>query len=293
MARYRKIQTRVWSDEKVRKLSRPQPNARDLWLYLLTAKEQLIIPGVIPAGEMTLAESLGWSVEGFREAFGEVFAQGLAKADWDARLVWIPKAIRHNPPESANVIIGWGKAWHEIPECGLRDEILAEMKSFIFSEKSGLGKAFREAFMEAFGEAFGEVFANQEQEQYSRAGKDNPPLPPFCPDWWRDDYADLEDQRVADLTLRKHQRLLVRYLDAGLLTEAEVTKELSYGRMVLFEHWRIDEKNREAFRPIWREERDRVVYLRYPEDAPDGFQPRDRFDEALDAMLARIEAKAA
>src|SRR4051812_18923898 len=98
MARYRKIDTCMWGDSKFRDLSAPQPNGQSLWIYLLTGPHTTNIPGLSCAGEAHLAEALGWSVEAFREAFLEVSSKGLAKADWKARVVWIPNAMKFNPP---------------------------------------------------------------------------------------------------------------------------------------------------------------------------------------------------
>lgn len=147
MARYRKVDIRVWGDERVRRLSVPTPNGRDCWLYLLTAAQSTALPGVIPAGAGAMAETLRWPAEGFREAFREVSREGLAKADWEAGLVWIPKALKYNPPESPNVVIGWGKAFDELPD--------SELKSEIYSNISKTMEAFGKGFQEAFAKAFG------------------------------------------------------------------------------------------------------------------------------------------
>jgi hypothetical protein len=147
----------MWGDAKFRRLSAPPPNGRSLWLFLLTCEEASIIPGVIRGGEAALAEANGWEPKGFREAFGEVFREGLAKADWNARLVWLPKAIEHNAPQSPNVVTSWGKAFGELPDTPLKAEIYQAIKAFV----EGLGEGFREAF----GKAFGDICPNQDQEQ--------------------------------------------------------------------------------------------------------------------------------
>jgi hypothetical protein len=117
---------------------------------LLTARETTAIPGVIPAGSFALAESLRWSVEGFRGAFAEIEREGMAKADWEAQLVWLPKAIQYNPPESPNVIKAWVKVWAELPDSELKPEIFQTLKAFV----EGLGEGFQEAFREGFGKPF-------------------------------------------------------------------------------------------------------------------------------------------
>ena len=76
--RYSKVSRRIWDDAKFRQLSAPPPNGQTLFLRLLTGPELTCIPGLFPMGEAAMAEALGWDLEGFREAFREVFAKGLA-----------------------------------------------------------------------------------------------------------------------------------------------------------------------------------------------------------------------
>lgn len=157
MKRYGKVTRCMWGDAKFRRLSAPPPNGRSLWLFLLTCEEASIIPGVIRGGEAAIAEANGWELKGFREAFGEVFREGLAKADWKARLVWLPRALEHNAPQSPNVVLAWGKAYSELPDSPLKAEIYQSVKAFL--------EAFGEGFREAFGKAFGHICPNQDQDQ--------------------------------------------------------------------------------------------------------------------------------
>jgi hypothetical protein len=90
MAKFRKIFTKMYGDEKFRALSNPAPNAQTLWTFLLTGPHTTGLPGVLVTGEAGLAEATGWPVDGFRAAFAEIVAQGMVKADWDARVVYIP-----------------------------------------------------------------------------------------------------------------------------------------------------------------------------------------------------------
>ena len=156
-SRYSKVSRRVWGDLKFTELSAPQPNAQTLWFRLLTGPELTNIPGLFPARESGMAEALGWPLEAFRKAFREVSEKGMSKADWKHGLVWVPKAMEHNRPESPNVVIGWATLWVELPECSLKDQAFQALKAFTES----LG----EAYAKAFRKAFGEVSPNQEQEQ--------------------------------------------------------------------------------------------------------------------------------
>jgi hypothetical protein len=157
MARYRKIDTRMWGDSRFRKLSSPGPSGKYLWMFLLTGPQTSNIPGLFRTGEMALAEELEWSLEEFQKAFEEAFSKGLVKADWKARVVWIPNAIKYNQPESPNVVKSWRTTWDEIPECPLKVEAHAKLRDY--TEALGIG------FAKAFIEACAKPLPNQEQEQ--------------------------------------------------------------------------------------------------------------------------------
>jgi hypothetical protein len=120
--RYRKISTRMWGDEKFRKLSKAPPNGQTLWQYLISGPHTTAIPGIFTSGEAALAEGIGWKLAGFRKAWAEIETLGMAKADWLARVVWLPNALRHNEPKSPNVVNSWRPAFSEIPDCPLKRE---------------------------------------------------------------------------------------------------------------------------------------------------------------------------
>lgn len=148
--RYRKIYPHMWADAKVVSLSRPQPNAQTLWVHLLAGEQTEIIPGVCRIGEAAFAEQLGWSVEGLRKPFGELFRLGMVKVDWTARLVWVPNALRWNPPDNPNVVKSWREPWRHVPECELKHEIWQAFKDFL----EPLGKGFAEGFAQGFPEPY-------------------------------------------------------------------------------------------------------------------------------------------
>lgn len=177
-SRYRKVEVRTWGDEKFRELSPMPPSGQGLWLFLICGPHTGPIPGLFRAGRAAMAEELGWEMEAFDKAFGEVLQQGMAKADFRARVVWVPKAIKHNRPESPNVVRSWASEFDLIPECSLKWEALAALRDCIY----GLGESFAKAFDEAFGKASGKpspkAMPNQEQEQEQEQEELLPPNPP-------------------------------------------------------------------------------------------------------------------
>lgn len=140
MAKYRPVDVRLWNDRKFLSLSE---GGRMLWLFLLTAPSTLPIPGVIVAGDLSLAEQLGWSPELFRERFAEVLRAGLSIRR-EGRLLWLRNGLRYQPPANPNVIKGWSKTWDDVPECDLKHELWKELRSAC----SGWSSLFSQLFPE-------------------------------------------------------------------------------------------------------------------------------------------------
>lgn len=167
--RYRNIDVRIWGDEKFRSLSPLQPNAQGLFLYLLTNPHITTIPGLYRSGIAAMAEELGWPIDGFKAALDELIQQGLIIADINARVIFIPNAIKYNKPQSANVVRSWASHWDEIPECELKNVAFRHLKAFVEGLEESYRKAFHEIFDETTGKPIPKAFAktkrNQEQEQ--------------------------------------------------------------------------------------------------------------------------------
>ncbi len=146
MGRYRKIDSKMWGDEKFASLSKSKPNGQTLWIFLLTGPHANSCPGLYAVGERALAEALGWQLKDFRRAFKEISMVGMAKADWEKRVILIPNVIKYDPPQNPNIIKKWGKDFDEIPECSLKREYYSIIKNFLKDFPEGFQKAFREYF---------------------------------------------------------------------------------------------------------------------------------------------------
>ena len=192
MSRYRKIEVRTWSDERFRNLSAMPPSGQGLWFFLLTGPHTGPIPGLFRAGRAAMAEELDWDQEDFDKAFTEVSEQGMAKADFKVRLVWLPKAIRYNKPESPNVVRGWRVELDLLPECDLKREAIEAIREALsdagpsyveaFEEVlSGKGKATSKADEEPSAKPSAKTMPNQEQEQEQEQDIDAPSAAPKSP----------------------------------------------------------------------------------------------------------------
>lgn len=191
--RYRRISVQMWGDDKFRALSKPQPNGQSLWQFLLTGPHTLNVPGLFVAGEAMLAESLNWPLTKFHCAWSELELADLVQCDWAARVVWIPKAVNHNLPESPNVVRSWWETIPLIPVSPIRDIAVAQLREACERKGEAYLKAFDEGFLKAFPKAFrllsgkpsGEPLGkgeakpkvNQEQEQEQEQEVKNPPTP--------------------------------------------------------------------------------------------------------------------
>lgn len=186
--RYRRISVQMWGDDKFRALSKPQPNGQSLWQFLLTGPHTLNVPGLFVAGEAMLAESLNWPLTKFRCAWSELELADLVQCDWAARVVWIPKAVNHNLPESPNVVRSWWETIPLIPVSPIRDTAVAQLREACERKGEAYLKAFDEGFLKAFPKAFRELMGkpsgepsgkgeakpkvNQDQDQEQEQEKD-------------------------------------------------------------------------------------------------------------------------
>ena len=140
MSCHRNIDVRIWEDAWFRSLTPIAPSGAGLWLYLKTAPSE--IPGVLRIGEAALAELLGWPIDPFRAAFGEVSQHGKAKANWQARLIFTEEVLRQNKPANPNIIRSWRDAWTEIPDCELKSEIQQMLTVYCTELGAGFAKSF-------------------------------------------------------------------------------------------------------------------------------------------------------
>lgn len=153
MARYRKIDPRIWNDAKFRDLS---DNGKLTFFMLLTHPNMTAL-GAMRATLPGLAEELGWKAEAFHRAFQEVTAKGMAEHDPKACFVGLPHFLKYNPPESPNVVKAWIGSLDLLPECELKNRVIARSSEY--------AKGMTQGFAEALPEAFAKTMPIQEQEQ--------------------------------------------------------------------------------------------------------------------------------
>lgn len=163
MARYRKVDPRVWNDEKFSTLSE---RSKLVFLFVLTHPHMTSL-GAMRATIPGMAAELQMDLKAFREAFGEVFRKALVEHDEIASYVGLPNFLKYNGPESPNVVKSWTSALDLIPECRHKYMLMQRVKGFA----EGLGEGFREALPEAFRKGMPNQEQEQEQEQKQNTNK--------------------------------------------------------------------------------------------------------------------------
>lgn len=153
MAKYRKIDPRIWNDEKFCALTHM---GKLVFLFLMTHPHMTAL-GAMRASLPGLAAELKMNEKAFGIAFGEAFAKGIVEHDPIASFIALPNFLKYNGPESPNVVKAWASSLDLVPECNLKNKLIQRVKGF--------AEALPEAFMEALPEAFAKSMPYQEQEQ--------------------------------------------------------------------------------------------------------------------------------
>lgn len=152
---YREFYPRTWTDGDFKRLSPPQPNGQTLWIYMLTGEEVEVVHGLLRGGPGTFSERLGWNYEEAARCFAEILgADGrkpLIKYDEKNSLIRLPRCFEYKLPSNQNVMINWRSRWDMAPDCDLKNQWLADMKTV--GEKCG-PENFGQWFKQVFGQEF-------------------------------------------------------------------------------------------------------------------------------------------
>lgn len=143
LKRYRKVSCQIWLDEKF--LSMPD-DAKLVFLLILTHPNMTSF-GAMKTSPASLTDELGWPIERLSKAFQEVLTKGFGHYNDKVRLLVLTNFIKHNKPESPNVIKSWAQGYTHLPECDLKTQLYHTLKDFA----KGLSKAFEKAFLDSFG----------------------------------------------------------------------------------------------------------------------------------------------
>jgi len=157
-AKYRKIDPRMWDDEKFAELL---PREKLIAVYVLTAQSNRC--GIFRFSVALAAEQTGIDAETFGKGFRKVceaFGWGF---DERRKVIYLPTWWKYNPPENQNVLKGCMSDLHDVPQTELMKDFSVNLKYL----PANLHETFRKPL------------AIQEQEQEQEQEQNNtPPTPP-------------------------------------------------------------------------------------------------------------------
>lgn len=153
---YRKIDPRIWKDEKFRKLDH---SGKLIVFYILTAQANRI--GLFNFSPGMAAEDLGMSYQTFHQRFQNVLVEMNWKYDEPARVLYLPKWWKYNVPENSNVMVGNLKDLHEIPDTAL----LTEFRENVAYLCEGILETFTQTLGQTLPQTSGEPYPKQKQKQ--------------------------------------------------------------------------------------------------------------------------------
>ena len=118
MARYRKIDVKIWNDAKFNSLP---IESKLIFMYLLTAAQTLPI-GAVPITEDTVQKNIGLDPIPYGIGYSILSRVGIITYD-ERGLFFIKNWFKYNPPENPKVVISWSQYFDVLPECPLLPEI--------------------------------------------------------------------------------------------------------------------------------------------------------------------------
>lgn len=160
MARYRKIDPRIWNDAKFSALS---SEGKLLFLYLLTAPAMTMI-GAMPMRASAVAEELGFDSKRYAIRYQELSQMGIVEYD-DRGLFWVKNFLKYNAPDNPKVVISWGNVLDLLPECPLLKKVLKSAQNHCLQRGEGYAEAFKKSFGNGMAYGMPNPMPYQEQEQ--------------------------------------------------------------------------------------------------------------------------------
>src|SRR5262245_49773367 len=127
MARFRKIDTRIWNDAKFRELADQE---KLLFLFLLTHPHMTSL-GAMRASIAGLADEIRNQPETVSKGFGILFRKGFLEYDEKACFVALPNFLKYNSPENPNVVKSWDGVLDLLPECELKVTLIVRVRRFL------------------------------------------------------------------------------------------------------------------------------------------------------------------
>lgn len=165
MARYRKIDIRIWNDRKFRELD----DKAKLAFFLVLTHPDTNQLGMLRSRSVALAMELGWHPDVMSDAILMLCQMGMLMVDDKAGFIFIPNFLKYNSPNGPNAVKGWEGLLDQMPECALLDHAISSLKPFVDGLSEGLRNAMpndiKDAMAHAIPNDIKDAHRIQEQEQ--------------------------------------------------------------------------------------------------------------------------------
>lgn len=126
MARYRKIDIRIWNDAKFRELD----NLAKLVFFLLLTHPNMSLIGTLRGSKESLAYEIGVTPDAMAHAMTDVIDHGMAHVD-EMGLIFIPNFLKYNAPTSPQSLKKWDEIIENLPECDLKNVVCDHVLKFV------------------------------------------------------------------------------------------------------------------------------------------------------------------
>lgn len=170
MARYKKIDVRIWNDAKFNALS---SDARLIFLFMLTSPQTTMV-GAVPVDKHTVSRILKFDEIRYGIGYKQLSEYGMLEYD-EAGIFWIKNFLKYNPPENPKVVISWSSLLDLFPECQLLIKIAKSVLKACETRGEAYVKALHPEFKKLakydmsngmpYGIAYHMPYQEQEQEQ--------------------------------------------------------------------------------------------------------------------------------
>jgi len=175
VSRYRKVLTRIWTDERFRPfLSETQR----LFLYHLTSPQSTPFLLYVETREQ-ITTTLRLSRPAFRKASGPLLEADMVRyADDGSSLVFLPKAmlIEENAPTGPTSITSWVNLFRDLPALVFRAESLEHWRSLRTEHVLHPNiSAFIDVLVKVHGKAFGKAFDKPPDKGFGSQSENSQP----------------------------------------------------------------------------------------------------------------------
>lgn len=170
MARYKKIDVRIWNDAKFNALS---SDARLIFLFMLTSPQTTMV-GAVPVDKHTVSRILKFDEIRYGIGYKQLSEYGMLEYD-EAGIFWIKNFLKYNPPENPKVVISWSSLLDLFPECQLLIKIAKSVLKACETRGEAYVKALHPEFKKLakydmsngmpYGITYPMSYQEQEQEQ--------------------------------------------------------------------------------------------------------------------------------